>query len=115
MSSTAPDTPAPVAEAVAAAEEVVPPPEPAPTLAELRAEVDRLDDALHDLLMQRAEVVTRIAALGAQGKKIAFRPGREAEIVRRLLARHQGSLPRRCCRGCGASCSPRPPPCRATS
>jgi hypothetical protein len=40
-------------------------------------------------------VVSRIAELGAQGKKIPFRPGREAEIVRRLLARHAGPLPRR--------------------
>ena len=27
--------------------------------------------------------------------KVAFRPGREAEIIRRLLARHAGALPRR--------------------
>jgi len=64
-------------------------------LAALRAELDRLDDAMHDLLMQRAGVVTRVAALGAQGKKVPFRPGREAEIIRRLLARHTGPLPRR--------------------
>ncbi len=65
-----------------------------PTLAELRAELDRLDDAVHDLLMQRAQVVTGVAALGTRGK-IPFRPGREADIVRRLLARHTGPLPRR--------------------
>lgn len=68
---------------------------PLPSLAELRAELDRLDDAMHDLLMQRAQVVTRVAALSAQGRKAPFRPGREADIVRRLLARHAGPLPRR--------------------
>ena len=31
----------------------------------------------------------------ARRAKIPFRPGREAEIVRRLLARHHGPLPRR--------------------
>jgi chorismate mutase len=65
------------------------------SLSALRAELDRLDDALHDLLMQRAAVVTRVAALGAQGKKVPFRPGREADIIRRLLGRHHGPLPRR--------------------
>lgn len=67
---------------------------PAPALADLRARLDLLDDAIHDLLMQRAEVVGQVARLAAQGK-VAFRPGREADIVRRLLARHAGALPRR--------------------
>ena len=67
---------------------------PAPSLADLRAEIDRLDDALHDLLMRRAAVVGEVAALAARGK-VAFRPGREADIIRRLLARHHGALPRR--------------------
>lgn len=69
-------------------------PPPALSLAQLRAELDRVDDAIHDLLMQRAEVVDRVAQLAAQGK-VAFRPGREADIVRRLLGRHAGALPRR--------------------
>jgi chorismate mutase/prephenate dehydratase len=56
----------------------------------LRAELDRIDDTLHDLLMQRAKVVEHV---GRSGKRSAFRPGREASIVRRLVARHHGSLP----------------------
>lgn len=63
-------------------------------MADLRAELDRLDDGLHDLLMRRAEVVTRVAELGAKGR-VAFRPGREAQIIRRLLGRHHGALPAR--------------------
>lgn len=63
-------------------------------LASLRAELDELDDAMHDLLMRRAEVVSRVAALGAKGR-VALRPGREADIIRRLLRRHQGKLPKR--------------------
>ncbi len=67
--------------------------EPAPpdTLASLRAELDDIDAALHDLLMRRAAVVERVAAL--KGGGIALRPGREAQIIRRLLARHAGHLP----------------------
>lgn len=56
----------------------------------LRAELDRIDDTLHDLLMQRARVVEQVAR---SGKRSAFRPGREASIIRRLVGRHQGSLP----------------------
>jgi chorismate mutase len=63
-------------------------------LAALRAEIDTLDDALHDLLMRRAEVVARLAASRAKGNGTAIRPGREAVILRRLLGRHVGKLPR---------------------
>ncbi len=59
-------------------------------LTALRGELDRIDDSLHDLLMQRAEVVEHVARAG---KPAAFRPGREAAIIRRLLGRHQGGLP----------------------
>jgi chorismate mutase len=65
-----------------------------PSLAALRDELDRIDDAIHDLLMQRAEVVERVGTLVARGK-VPLRPGREAAIIRRLLARHHGPLPRR--------------------
>lgn len=61
-------------------------------LAALRAELDRLDDAMHDVLMRRAEVVGEIAALGVKGG-VPLRPGREASIVHRLLARHAGPFP----------------------
>jgi chorismate mutase / prephenate dehydratase len=68
--------------------------DPATALAALRAELDRIDDDIHDLLMRRAEVIERVAATGAKGR-VPFRAGREAEIVHRLLARHHGPLPRR--------------------
>ena len=67
--------------------------DPEQPLAALRAELDALDDALHDTLMRRAEVVSRIAALRIKGGT-PLRPGREAAILRRLLARHGGGLPR---------------------
>jgi chorismate mutase / prephenate dehydratase len=65
---------------------------PPTTLAELRAELDAVDDQLHDLLMHRAAVIDRVARDGGKtGVKI--RPGREASMLRRLLARHEGSMP----------------------
>lgn len=64
---------------------------PEAALAKLRAELDRLDDTLHDTLMRRAQVVERVADLKGG---VPLRPGREAAIIRRLLARHGGGLPR---------------------
>lgn len=64
-------------------------PEP---LSLLRAQLDALDDQIHDLLMRRAEIVERVARDGGKtGPKI--RPGREAQMLRRMLARHTGALP----------------------
>ena len=61
-----------------------------PALAALRAELDRIDDAIHALLRERAEVV---GAVGGTKAGVALRPGREAAILRRLLAGHRGALP----------------------
>ncbi len=60
----------------------------------LRRDIDRLDDALHDLLMRRAELAERIgAAKRRDGAPRSFmRAGREARIMRHLLARHGGAF-----------------------
>lgn len=74
-----------------------PPTTPAadPALQALRAEIDALDDAMHDLLMRRAAVVARMAGSRAKtGAGSPLRPGREAAVLRRLLARHSGALSR---------------------
>jgi chorismate mutase/prephenate dehydratase len=69
---------------------------PSTDLAALRAEIDRIDDAIHDLLMRRAEVVGLVGASADKaGNGVAIRPGREAAIIRRLLERHAGPLPAR--------------------
>lgn len=60
-------------------------------LQDLRAEIDAIDDKLHDLFMQRAALAAHI--LTAKGDGPIMRPGREAEILRRLLDRHRGDLP----------------------
>jgi chorismate mutase-like protein len=61
-------------------------------LAELRRKLDAIDDELHDLLMRRAGVVEKVGR-DASKAGIKIRPGREAAILRRLLARHEGVLP----------------------
>ncbi|MCW5730788.1 MAG: chorismate mutase [Alphaproteobacteria bacterium] len=70
--------------------------QPQPDLEALRREIDEIDDRLHDLVMRRAEVVQRVAAVKGvrEEPKAVLRPGREAMILRRLMARHRGVLPR---------------------
>lgn len=64
---------------------------PSPSLDELRREIDRIDDAIHDLVMRRAEAAQ--AVVRAKGNGPLFRPAREAQLLRRLVHRHQGRLP----------------------
>jgi chorismate mutase len=70
------------------------PPE-APSLADLRKEIDRIDEAMHKHLIERGEIIDRlIAAKRSQDTGTsAFRPAREAEMMRRLVKRHKGILP----------------------
>ncbi|MGQ0445201.1 MAG: chorismate mutase [Beijerinckiaceae bacterium] len=64
------------------------------TLADLRIEIDRIDSALHLLLMERGEIIHRlIEAKARAGGGPAFRPGREADMMRGLVSRHHGLLP----------------------
>jgi chorismate mutase-like protein len=63
-------------------------------LSDLRREIDDIDNALHDLLMRRASVVERVKDSKKSDGGVNFRPGREAEIMRRLAARHTGPLSR---------------------
>ena len=65
-----------------------------PSLADLRKEIDRIDEAMHQLLMERAEIIDRLIAVKrSQESGSAFRPAREAEMMRRLVKRHKGILP----------------------
>ena len=64
------------------------------SLDKLRQEIDRLDDSLHDMLMQRTEVVERIRSLKDDCNIALLHPAREAEILRRLVSRHHGRFPK---------------------
>ncbi len=64
------------------------------TLADLRVDIDRIDAAMHELLMERGRIIDRLIAIKArQGGGSAFRPAREAAMMRALAERHQGLLP----------------------
>ncbi|MFG1394208.1 chorismate mutase [Xanthobacter agilis] len=67
-----------------------------PSLADLRAEIDRIDAAMHHLLMERSAIIDRLVQVkrteGTEGGS-AFRPAREADMMRRLVERHHGLLP----------------------
>ncbi|HFQ15215.1 MAG TPA: hypothetical protein ENK41_02565 [Rhodobacteraceae bacterium] len=68
----------------------------ADTLDSLRREIDRVDDALHDLLMQRAILSAKVRKTKQTDRHelvLAYRPAREAAMLRRLRARHHGDLP----------------------
>jgi chorismate mutase len=70
------------------------PTEPPPQLADLRREIDRIDEAMHRLLLERGEIVGRlIKAKRTAESGSAFRPAREADMMRRLVERHSGILP----------------------
>jgi chorismate mutase / prephenate dehydratase len=71
------------------------PPSSTDTLDDCRKAIDRIDDTIHDLLMERASWVLKVGELkDKSGTDVAFyRPEREARIHRRLEARHKGALP----------------------
>ncbi|RDI61906.1 chorismate mutase [Microvirga subterranea] len=67
---------------------------PVPSLAELRQEIDRIDESMHRLLMERGTIIDRLISVKKTSESgSAFRPGREASMMRALAERHQGLLP----------------------
>ncbi|MEM1288547.1 MAG: chorismate mutase [Pseudomonadota bacterium] len=68
-------------------------------LDEIRAEIDRIDAAMHALLIERSSVVSdlieakKIAPSGGSRQTSAFRPAREASMMRAIVQRHEGLLP----------------------
>jgi chorismate mutase len=69
-------------------------PAPLPDLAAIRQEIDRIDESMHRLLMERGMVIERLIEVKKTGDSgSAFRPGREASMMRALAARHEGLLP----------------------
>jgi chorismate mutase len=65
-----------------------------PSLADLRRNIDRIDAAMHELLIERGEIIDQLIAVKkTEETGSAFRPAREAEMMRRLVRRHHGSLP----------------------
>lgn len=66
---------------------------PDPLLA-IRDRIDAIDEQIHRLLIGRSEVIAELIQVKGTGKPgAAFRPDREAEMMRRLVMRHEGGLP----------------------
>ena len=64
------------------------------SLTDLRRDIDRIDESMHALLIERGEIIdTLIAVKKTQESGSAFRPAREADMMKRLVERHHGSLP----------------------
>jgi len=60
----------------------------------LRKEIDAIDESVHRLLMQRGDIIDRLIQVKqTQEVGSAFRPAREADMMRRLVERHRGILP----------------------
>jgi chorismate mutase len=64
------------------------------SLADLRHDIDRIDEQMHELLMERSQIIDRLIAVKkTEESGSAFRPAREADMMRRLVRRHRGNLP----------------------
>ena len=64
-----------------------------PTLASLRAEIDRLDQELVKLLNRRAEIATQIGKVKNEHGLEVWSSAREDEVIAQALAASQGPLP----------------------
>ena len=69
---------------------------PEDQLQNIRNNIDNIDNKIHDLLIERAEIVEQVVK---EKKKInennlvVYRPSREHEILIRIIQRHKGNLP----------------------
>lgn len=64
-----------------------------PSLDELRREIDAIDAQMHAALIRRGEIIERLVAAKTAREGGAFRPDREADMMRRIVERHDGRLP----------------------
>lgn len=75
-------------------------PEGIPALDDLRRAIDRIDNSILDLLIERAAMAEQVAAAKTAGTAPGtpapafIRPGREMSILKRLLSRHRGHFPK---------------------
>ncbi|NOX75725.1 MAG: prephenate dehydratase [Gammaproteobacteria bacterium] len=64
-------------------------------LDDIRQQIDNLDEKLQGLISQRAQLAQQVAQVkqGQGGDAVFYRPEREADVLRRVLARNEGPLP----------------------
>jgi chorismate mutase len=60
----------------------------------IRNRIDTIDEAMHRLLIDRSGVIAELIRIKGTSKPgAAFRPDREADMMRRIAMRHSGDLP----------------------
>lgn len=69
-------------------------PPPADPIEAIRREIDGIDATLLSLFAERMQLADRLTALKAQGASLPIRPGREINLLRRLLAAAPSPLER---------------------
>ena len=65
-------------------------------LQNIRNKIDSIDNKIHDLLIERAEIVEKVVEEKRKYKEanlVVYRPAREHEILVRIIQRHKGNLP----------------------
>ena len=63
-------------------------------LTAIRGRIDTIDETMHRLLVDRSRVIAELIAIKGTSKPgAAFRPDREADMMRRIVMRHEGALP----------------------
>lgn len=79
---------------IAAPATIIPMSESQSDLEHLRRRIDEIDDRLQDLLIERVGIIADVAAQKRQAGAVApHQPAREAEILRRLVARGDSAFP----------------------
>ena len=71
---------------------------PVNLLQNIRNKIDSIDDKIHDLLIERAEIVEQVVEEKKKANKanlVVYRPSREYEILIRIIQRHKGTLPKK--------------------
>jgi chorismate mutase len=71
-----------------------PPPTDAPSLGDLRKEIDRIDETMHRLLMERGEIIDRLIKVKQKTEdRLGLPPGARGRHDAPLVERHHGILP----------------------
>ncbi|MCH8923181.1 MAG: chorismate mutase, partial [Planctomycetes bacterium] len=69
-----------------------------PSVAVLRAQIDKIDRELVGLANQRAKLALEVGKLKGSAGEDAYDPGRESEVLTQAVGNSKGPLPDRCVR-----------------
>ena len=87
-----------MAKAKAADKPTKPVPRAAATVASVRAQIDRIDRDLVQLMNQRAKLALEIGKLKQAAGEIVYDPAREEDVLSKVTSVSKGPLPNNCLR-----------------